>query len=49
VLVVIDHDGGGACFSNVGGRHRARHENINRMIETIELELIGLSRIAVPD
>ena len=49
VLVVIDHDGGGACFSNVGGRHRTRHENVNRMVETIELELIGLSRIAGPD
>lgn len=49
VLVVIDHDGSGACFSNVGGRHRTRHENINRMVETIELELIGLSRSAGPN
>lgn len=46
VLVVIDHDGGGACFSNVGGRHRTRHENITRMVETIEGELIRLSRLA---
>jgi hypothetical protein len=49
VLVVIDHDGSGACFSNVGGRHRTRHENINRMVEMIELELIGLSRSAGPN
>lgn len=49
VLVVIDQDGGGACFSNVGGRHRTRHENVTRMFETIELELIGLSRIAGPN
>lgn len=46
VLVVIEPDRGGACFSNVGGRRRARHENIDEiMIETIELELKRLSLV----
>lgn len=49
VLVLIDADGGGACFSNVGGLRRARHEEVDDlMIETIELELRRLSRLAAP-
>jgi hypothetical protein len=47
VLVLVEPDGSVACFSNVCGLRRARHEEINDlMIETIELELRRLSRLA---
>lgn len=46
VLVIVDAEGGGACFSNIGDQRRARYDDANALPDPfVENELNRLSRL----
>lgn len=50
VSISIDADGGGACFSNVGGLRRARDGNVSAWPDAfVRAELLKLGRLAPAD
>ncbi len=47
VSLSVDADGGGACFSNVGGLRRARYGDVSELPDAfVQSELLKLSRLA---